>query len=88
MRTLLRPGRRGLLVKIEGHGGTRFLVGDPRAEKPRVVYDLEAAVRLFENLEQQPVADADSNLSASIRKRHGFLHRRLGPAQERCAAAK
>jgi hypothetical protein len=94
MRTLLRPGRRSLLVKIEGRGGTRFVVRGPSAGKPRVVFDLEAAVRLFENLEQQSGADADSTSSSPTRRQtswlapHGFLHGRRAPDQEYRTAAK
>lgn len=51
MRTLMRPGRRAALVRIEGSGGTRFVVRDRDSRKPNVLFDLGDAVRLFEDLE-------------------------------------
>lgn len=51
MRTLLRPGRRGLLVKLEGRRGTRFLVAGDGRKQRRVFFTLQDAVRSFEGLE-------------------------------------
>lgn len=56
MRTLLRPGRTGHLVKIEGRGGTRFLFNDQASRKPRVLFDLDEAMRVFEAAESQVAA--------------------------------
>jgi hypothetical protein len=52
MRTLLRPGRYGVLVKEEGARGTRFLVRGPEAKDRSVFVDLEIALRSFERVER------------------------------------
>ena len=51
MRTLLRPGRRGILIKIESRGGARFLVGGPQPKDRRTFFDFEAALQSFEDIE-------------------------------------
>ncbi|MBV9995516.1 MAG: hypothetical protein JO127_09905 [Caulobacteraceae bacterium] len=43
MRTLLRMGRRAHLVRIEGGGAIRYLVGGPDLEDRRTFIDAEAA---------------------------------------------
>jgi hypothetical protein len=62
MRTLLRPGRYGVLVKVEGARGTRFLVRGPEAKDRSVFLDLDIALRSFEQVER--------GLSASAPKGH------------------
>ena len=47
MRTLLRPGLRGVLVKVDGRGGPRFLVGGPSKADRRMFFDLSEAERSF-----------------------------------------
>jgi len=52
MRTLLRPGRHGLLVRLEGRGGTRFVLANAHRRRRRVFHDLDEAVRSFERVEK------------------------------------
>jgi len=68
MRTLLRPGRHGSLVRLESRRGTRFVLAGPDQKRPRVFFDLGEAVRSFESVEMagrqgdsQSQADARSN---------------------------
>jgi hypothetical protein len=51
MRTLLRPGRRGFVVRLDGRGRTEFLVegDDPRDHE--VVFELDEALRRFADVE-------------------------------------
>ena len=51
MQTLVRAGRRGVLVKIEGRRGTQFLVSGPEPADRQVFADARAAVRTFEAVE-------------------------------------
>ena len=52
MQTLVRPGRRAVLVKIEGRKGTRFMVGAADPAEQEVYFDLGDATRSFENVER------------------------------------
>jgi hypothetical protein len=52
MRTLLRPGRVGVLVKIDGRGGPRFYVDGPERADQHTFFELAAAERQFEGIEQ------------------------------------
>jgi hypothetical protein len=53
MRTLVRAGRRGVLVRIEGgRKGTHFLVGGSEPAERETFFDLEAATRSFEAVER------------------------------------
>ena len=53
MRTLVRAGRRGVLVRIEGsRKGTHFLVGGPEPAERETYFDLDAATRSFEAVER------------------------------------
>lgn len=52
MRTLLRPGRLGVLVKIDGRGGPRFYVDGPEPADQHTFFELAAAVRQFEGIER------------------------------------
>lgn len=65
MRTLLRPGRKGLVVRLDGRGRTQFLVegDDPRDHE--VVFELDEALRRFEDVER--------GQRASSRPRHRAL---------------
>ncbi len=51
MRTLMRPGRRGVLVKIEARGQTRFLVGGEDLSDREIYLDWGAALQSFEAIE-------------------------------------
>jgi hypothetical protein len=52
MRTLLRPGRRGFVVRLDGRGRTEFLVEGTDARDHEVVFELEEALRRFEGVER------------------------------------
>jgi hypothetical protein len=53
MRTLVRAGQRGILVRIEGgRKGTHFFVGGPEPAERETYFDLEAATRSFEAIER------------------------------------
>lgn len=53
MRTLIRAGRRGALVRIEGdRQGTRFFLRGPERAEREVFFDLEAATLSFEAVER------------------------------------
>ena len=66
MRTLMRPGRQSVLVRIEGRGGTRFVVGGPRAKDRAVFFDFDAALHSFEAIELG-VVDAAGIEPATLR---------------------
>ena len=51
MRTLLRPGRNGVLVKVEEQGWTSFVLAGP-TDKDHVYLDLTAALTSFEDVER------------------------------------
>ena len=51
MRTLLRPGLKGVLVKVDGRGGPRFLVDGPSKGDCRMFFDLSEAERSFAIIE-------------------------------------
>jgi len=78
MRTLLRPGRRGSLVKLEGRGGTRLFSG-PERNARRVFFDLEEAVRSFELVELGTEQEVDSPplpwIAKWVGRTHPSLHR-------------
>ena len=40
MQTLVRPGRRAVLIKIEGRKGVRFMVGGSGPAEQEVYFDL------------------------------------------------
>jgi hypothetical protein len=52
MRTLLRPGRNGSIVRLDGRSRTQFLVegADPRDHE--IVFELDEALRRFEAVER------------------------------------
>jgi hypothetical protein len=52
MRTLLRTGRKAHLVRIEGRGEVRFLVGGPSAKDRHDFADLPTATSWFLTVEQ------------------------------------
>ena len=70
MRTLLRPGRRGVLVKVEDRGRACFLVGGPAPKDRQTFFDLDAAVHSFEDLEEGRTAprEAPSRALAVLRR--------------------
>jgi hypothetical protein len=51
-RTLLRPGMKAHLVRVDGRGGPRFYVGGPNDGDRQAFADLRAAVGRFEDLER------------------------------------
>jgi hypothetical protein len=52
MRTLVRAGRIGVLVRLESRRGTQFLVAGPEPDDRRLFYDATAAARSFEQVER------------------------------------
>ena len=53
MRTLVRPGKRGVIVKVEGGPkGTHFLVSGPGPTDRQTFFDPDLAARSFEAVEQ------------------------------------
>ena len=55
MRTLVRAGRRGVLVRVEEGGWTSFVLGGAD-DNDRVYFDLAAAVTSFEDIENGALA--------------------------------
>ena len=51
-RTLLRPGQKAHLVRVDGPGGVRFYVGGPNEGDHQRFADLRAAVGWFEDVER------------------------------------
>jgi hypothetical protein len=51
-RTLLRPGKKAHLVRIDGRGGARFYVGGPKEGEHHSFPDLPTALGWFENVER------------------------------------
>jgi hypothetical protein len=52
-RTLLRPGRKAHLIRIDGRGGARFYVGGPKDGERHSFADLRTAVGWFETVERE-----------------------------------
>jgi hypothetical protein len=51
MRTLLRPGQKGVLVMVDRRGGPRFLVDGPNAADHQFFFDRLEAERTFAAIE-------------------------------------
>ena len=51
-RTLMRPGVKAHLVRVDGRGGPRFYVGGPNDKDRHAFADLTAAIGWFEDLER------------------------------------
>jgi hypothetical protein len=80
MRTLLRPGKNSVLVKVEERGATSFVIGG-FAGRPRVYLDLGQALTSFAELEYgapRPRAKGDRRRPLLGRLRLGF---RAAPAR-------
>jgi hypothetical protein len=52
MRTLVRAGRIGVLIRLEDRRGTHFLVSGPEPDDRQLFYDATAAARSFEQVER------------------------------------
>ena len=81
MRTLLRPGLKGALVKIDGRGGPRFFVAGPGDGDRSMFFDVFEAERSFADIENGRAGAEDrGKLTFAERLRRPF---RRGPKVHR-----
>jgi hypothetical protein len=52
MRTLVRPGRKGFIVRLDGRGRTLFLVEGADSRDHEVVFEFDEALRRFADVER------------------------------------
>jgi hypothetical protein len=75
MRTLLRPGRKGFVVKLDGRGRTLFIVEGEDPRDHEVVFELDEALRRFADVERGKRASSRPNRNALAMLAHVRLPR-------------